>query len=128
MLCYLDFRLYLNANNPNRFHFLLKVLLPSQFVVKSTYRLLKQPLKTNQLKYDQSNCKALRKASLSVAWKPTMHLDVTLDDVKVDTIQTRRLIAKRIVRLACDPRGSHARCKFRQNYKLSRGMSLAIRL
>ena len=71
----------------NRFHFLLKVLLPSKFVVKSTYRLLKQPLKTNQLKYDQG--KTLRKASLSVAWKPTMHLDVTLDDVKVDTIQTR---------------------------------------
>ena len=31
----------------------------------------------------------LHKASLSVAWKPTMQLDVALDDVKVDSIQTR---------------------------------------
>ena len=36
---------------------------------------------------DQST--TLRKASLSVAWKPIMHLDVALDDVKVDSIQTR---------------------------------------
>ena len=83
MFCYLDFPLYLNANDPNRFHlFLLKVLLPSKLVAKSTYRLLKRPLEK------QTN-RNMTKASLSVAWKPTMHLDVTLDDVMVDTNQIR---------------------------------------
>ena len=33
VFCYLDFRSYLNANDPSRFHFLLKVLLPSQKVL-----------------------------------------------------------------------------------------------
>ena len=65
VFCYLVFCSYPLANNPNRFHFLLKVLLPSKFIAKSTFRLLKWALKRH------SN-RNMTKASLSVAWKSTM--------------------------------------------------------
>ena len=64
MFCYLDFRSYLKANNdPSRFHFVLKVLLPWKFIAKSTYRFLKRALKKNNpiIKYDQSRVGRKRK-------------------------------------------------------------------
>ena len=36
MFCYLDFRSYPKANDPSRFHLLLKVLLHLKFIAKST--------------------------------------------------------------------------------------------
>ena len=38
VFCYLDFCSHLKVNDPNCFHFPLKVLLSSKFMVKSTYR------------------------------------------------------------------------------------------
>ena len=69
VFCYLEFLSYLKANDSNRFHFLLKVLLPSKFIGDSTYLLLKQMLKKQpDSKQDDTLCKA----SLSFAWKLTM--------------------------------------------------------
>ena len=65
---YLEFRSYLKTNYPNRFHFLLTVLLRSKFNAKSTYQLLKQPLRKPTPKHEDT----LREASISVDWKPTM--------------------------------------------------------
>ena len=39
VFCYLDFCSYFKANDPNSFHFLLKVLLFLRFIAKSTYKL-----------------------------------------------------------------------------------------
>ena len=39
VFCYLNFCSYLKANDPNSFHFLLKVLLFLRFIAKSTYKL-----------------------------------------------------------------------------------------
>ena len=41
----LNFRSYFEAYGPNRFHFLLKVLLSSKFISKSISWSLKRPLK-----------------------------------------------------------------------------------
>ena len=46
---YFDFCSYLKANDPDRFHFLLKVLLPAKFIAKSNNRLPKRPLKKPSL-------------------------------------------------------------------------------
>lgn len=45
VFCYLDFCSFLKANDPNTFHFLLKVLLFLRFIAKSTYQLLNPALK-----------------------------------------------------------------------------------
>ena len=52
LFCYLDFRSYLMPNEPNCFH----LLLHSKVIAKSTYRLLKRPLK-KQTKIDMTKAR-----------------------------------------------------------------------
>ena len=45
VFCYLDFCSYLKVNYPKSLPFVLKKVLFSKFIAKSTYRLLKWPQK-----------------------------------------------------------------------------------
>ena len=65
------------------FHFLLKVLLPSQFIAKSTYRLQKQPLKIqtdrNMTKPRHWLRKALRVISIVKTFQGILNLTNSAD-------------------------------------------------
>ena len=85
MFCYLDFCSYLKANDPNSFHFLLKVLLFLRFITKSTYQLLNPALKKpTPEKYNQSNATLWAKQAYQL-----LSGNQQCNDVKVDTNQTR---------------------------------------
>ena len=103
VFCYLDFRSYLKANDPTLFHFLLKVLLPLKFIVKSTqstYRLPKRMLKKpTRLEYGQS--KTTLFAKQAVTWKPTMRWRQGGYRIRIGRNKTRSFSYSRGVRQGC---------------------------
>ena len=84
VFCYLDFCSHLKANDPNCFHFRLKVLLSSKFMVKSTYRSTPKMAAKKKQQIKGRPYQIHLEATKLVAWKPTTHLDITLDDIKAD--------------------------------------------
>ena len=121
------------ANDPNYFHFLLKVLCLPNSLQKSTYRLLKWRLKKpNRYKYDQS------KSHTTLISKPC---GIHERGPKIGSLENPQSTFMCLWmmswwtptkpdtnHLAWDSRGSHMCRKFRQNYKLAavRNISLVL--